>query len=461
MKVARYILPLTSLAILASCQAPAADNSIKVSIAGNSQVEVGARIKLNVSIENDGQRRGYTLVSSDPSVASVDSEGYVTGLQEGETTITATSIADPEATADWDILVTASSIPTASISAFSDFCTVGGKIPLEAVINNPTSYEPIITWTTERSKGSILGARTADATFQSNVVGNEIVKLVVNIGPYTIKQEKQLYVADNYNDPAKAWIAIPDADTFMEYFLNGSSLGDGGVEGNYYLSEDIDLQGLVVTKSMNSKLLGTLDGRGHKITNFYLQGDGPDENGAYANAGLFDGVGASAAIRNLEIDVEMDSRASGWGSSALTNGADGVIENVLVNVNHSFNNGEFATEENGYYVPFNAGLVGVPGANSRYYDCVVNVTGDGYDTIYADCAYPSGTGSAQSFRFDGFYTNSVNVGGQTWDWGGPVTDFTGYTIGLDWAATSSSAYRTLSSRVWNLSDGAMPTLKVL
>lgn len=457
MKFSKAILTLSCALLLASCGEGESKTGIGLTIAGDTTVEVGAKIKLNVTITNDGERKGYTLTSSNDALATVDEEGYVIGVAEGEVTITAASLADPDVTATWDVDIIASTIPSASISAFSETLVVGGKTSLTAEIYNPTSYTPIIHWTTERGKGSILGGRTENATFSSNSVGNEIVGLEVNIGPYCIKDELQIFISDNYTDPAKDWKEVGDAETFTEYFLNGST----GVSGNYYLTADIDLNGVEVNAAMHSKIAGTLDGRGHKIFNFTLAGETPDKNGASANAGLFNGVGAQGAIRNLAIDVNMGQSASGWGSSALTNGADGTIENVLVNVEHSFDSGEFATEENNYYVPFNAGLVGVPAAGSHYFDCVVNVTGVGASTVYADAAYPSGYGTAQTFKFDGFYTNSSNVGGQQWDWGAAVNDLSGYTIGIDWNSANASTYRTLSSSVWNLTDGAMPTLKVI
>lgn len=457
MKFSKAILTLSCALLLASCGEGESKTGIGLTIAGDTTVEVGAKIKLNVTITNDGERKGYTLTSSNDALATVDEEGYVIGVAEGEVTITAASLADPDVTATWDVDIIASTIPSASISAFSETLVVGGKTSLTAEIYNPTSYTPIIHWTTERGKGSILGGRTENATFSSNSVGNEIVGLEVNIGPYCIKDEIQIFISDNYADGAKAWKEVGDAETFAEEFFNHAS----GVSGNYYLTADIDLNGIEVTASMHSKINGTLDGRGHKIFNFTLAGDAPDKNGASANAGLFNGVGAQGAIRNLEIDVNMGQSASGWGSSALTNGADGTIENVLVNVEHSLRFRRIRTEENNYYVPFNAGLVGVPAAGSHYFDCVVNVTGVGASTIYADCAYPSGYGNAQTFKFDGFYTNSSNVGGQQWDWGAAVNDLSGHTIGIDWNSASASTYRTLSSSVWNLTDGAMPTLKVI
>lgn len=460
MKLRSILLVASAAFLLTACGGDNSEgsdpNALSITLAGNTTVEVGSRVKLNATVNNDGERLGVSWESSDSSIASVDGEGYVTGLKEGDVTITATSLADTSVSSSWQLAVLPSSIPSVAIEFGNGTTQVGTSLTLEADIYNPTTYTPRIQWTTTRGKGNLGGARTERASLTGNSIGTEIVNLEVNIGPYTIKQSVNVYISDNYNDPAKAWVAISDAETFIENFFVG-----GDINGNYYLAADIDLGGYEITTANRGILVGVLDGRGHKISNFALSGEAPDTQGYSANAGFFNNIAASGAVRNLHMVANLGESASGWGSSALTKGCDGKIDNVLLEVEHSFDNGMLVIPDNDYYCPFNAGLVGVPANTSEIYDCVVSVTGVGASTMYADCAYPSGSGAAQTFTFDGIYTNSTLVGGQTWDWGGAVADTSGYVIGIDWANASPSEYYSLSSSVWNVAEGSMPSLKVM
>ena len=460
MKLRSILLVASAAFLLTACGGGTSEgsdpNALSITLAGNTTVEVGSRVKLNATVNNDGERLGVSWESSDSSIASVDGEGYVTGLKEGEVTITATSLADTSVSSSWQLAVLPSSIPSVAIEMGAGTTQVGTSLTLEADIYNPTTYTPRIQWTTTRGKGNLGGARTEQAKLTGNSIGTEIVNLEVNIGPYTIKQSANVYISDNYNDPAKGWVAISDAEAFIENFFVG-----GDINGSYYLAADIDLGGYEITTANRGDLVGVLDGRGHKISNFALSGEAPDKQGYSANAGFFNNITASGAVRNLHMVANLGESASGWGSSALAKGCDGKIDNVLLEVEHSFDNGMLVIPDNDYYCPFNAGLVGVPAKTAEIYDCVVSVTGVGASTMYADCAYPSGSGAAHASAFDGIYTNSTLVGGQTWDWGGAVADTSGYVIGIDWANASPSEYYSLSSSVWNVAEGSMPSLKVM
>lgn len=73
---------------------PAEPEVISVTIAGDDTVEVGSDVTLTVTVEveNDADT-SVTWESSNDEVATV-SDGTVTGVAEGEVTITATSVFD-------------------------------------------------------------------------------------------------------------------------------------------------------------------------------------------------------------------------------------------------------------------------------------------------------------------------------------------------------------------------------
>ncbi|HXU03117.1 MAG TPA: Ig-like domain-containing protein, partial [Polyangia bacterium] len=96
-----------------------------IETSGPHRVVIGSTVTI-VATTKDGQDASYTFVSADPSVASVDGGGVVTGIRLGETAITITGD-DTMATASYPVVVVgpddASTIPyyTAwSMSAHSD-----------------------------------------------------------------------------------------------------------------------------------------------------------------------------------------------------------------------------------------------------------------------------------------------------------------------------------------------------
>ncbi|MBO4623201.1 MAG: trypsin-like peptidase domain-containing protein [Bacilli bacterium] len=62
----------------------------KLSVTGNQTVEVGKTISLTATLSNSSSKAGFVWSSSDPSIASVDQDGVVTGVSGGLCTIIAT-----------------------------------------------------------------------------------------------------------------------------------------------------------------------------------------------------------------------------------------------------------------------------------------------------------------------------------------------------------------------------------
>jgi hypothetical protein len=79
-----------------------------ISVSGSStrEVTVGSSIPLAVTYTpSNTTQKGVTWVSSDNTKAEVSAAGVVTGVSEGEVTVTATSKHNPSLTASWAIIV--------------------------------------------------------------------------------------------------------------------------------------------------------------------------------------------------------------------------------------------------------------------------------------------------------------------------------------------------------------------
>ncbi len=458
--LAGAIFMLTGAMTLTSCgENNGSDNTsvtktnIKVNIAGPSTVEVDSQIKLDITLENDNNRKGYTVTSSNDAVATVDNEGNVRGLSIGEVTITVTSREDATAKAEHKVTVTASSKPTLKITTASDTIKFGsGTVVFNAEVTNPKGDEIIYEWTIKNGKGSFVGKNnTQSVTFRPLQEGSETIVLNASIGEYRKQAEFKIYVE---SDITSTWVEISTKAQLLDFVYGVSDQSK-----NYYLSADIDMEGMYVESGKKDEATttfkGKFDGRGHTIKNYKVEGT--QEGKAYNNAALIHKLDKGAAVRNLTLECEVDEKGSGWGSTPFIGvGVSGcIVDNCLINVNHSYDNGLNIDANN--WFGFNSAIFGSGAGN--IYDTVVNIEDNaGRGSIYADYAYPNNDSKITK----NLYTNTSTdfIGGQTWDWGTAITDFEGYNPGISFEATSADFY-DLNEHAWNLVDNQMPTLKVL
>lgn len=462
MKNKKLLTLITSLLLVGGIVTGCGDNQetsqnsdkIQLNISGPTSVEVGSSIRLAVSVENDNERLGYSLESSDTTIATVTNDGYVTGVRTGTVTITATSRKDDTIKMEYVVDVIESTTPTLSISTTTPSMTLsnnGGTALFKANLYNPNNFTVKYEWSSKYGKGTFIGNGKEQQQYRPFYAGTDVIVLDAYVGPYHLKEEFNFLVKSDYT----GWTAISTADELIDLVTNAK--GANNLTENYYLTNDIDLNGYVISpskrKAGTNKLASSFDGRGHKISNFIVEGDAGGTNG-----GLFDGISNTGAVRNLSLVCEIGEGGSGWGTGTISPNNDGVIENCYFEVNHSFDTGKKA-DENGY-VPFCAAVTGMTNGKTR--DVVVNVLDtEGKATIYADHAYPAGgqNGTDQPAKVENFYTNHTAIGGQAWDWGYAILDQSGYTTGIDFATAKKDTYN-LNSLLWTINDGEIPTLIV-
>ena len=426
----------------------------KITITGLNSAEVGSTVQLTATIKNDNTREGVSWSSSDASVATVDQDGLVTAVSAGKCNIIATLVGDTSVSKEFAFTVTPSTEPSLSITVSKNVASVGETITLEANVYNPKNKVLTYKWQTSNGVGVISGAKKATATITASSVGDEIVTLTVQVGQTPLVSTVSLYFKDNYST---GYTEISTADEFKSTFLTSGA----DASSKYCLTADIDLGGLKVNgKTLNNVLSGTLDGRGHTVSNFEVVGN-KDSDGYYPNTGLFFTI--SGTVRNLHLDGTFNKEGIGWGSGLLCNSLSGTVTNCLVEVTSNYNQGSDS------WFPFAGAICGVLNESGKVINNVVNVTGEGQGGVMAIAAYPAGglnekgTTTAQNFTVRGVYTNQSAAAtfGSSWEWGGPITIAEDCETDLVFSDTEASVYELLNDNLWNLVDDQIPTLKTL
>ena len=103
---------------------PSAPTAIEIS-SPLTEIMVGRTVELSVSYEPAISEKGVSWASSNDEVATVDENGVVTAIAEGEVTITATSTAD-ESVKD-EIALTVIAAPETTLAGTIDFSSLTGK----------------------------------------------------------------------------------------------------------------------------------------------------------------------------------------------------------------------------------------------------------------------------------------------------------------------------------------------
>jgi predicted CXXCH cytochrome family protein len=109
-----FLAPLWAAGVFSGCAQLESDKpgppAPAITIAGPHEVAVGATITLTATTAN-GSDPSYTFATADPSIATVDGSGVVTGISAGETSVTVTG-ASTHATAAAPMVVVAPNDPS-------------------------------------------------------------------------------------------------------------------------------------------------------------------------------------------------------------------------------------------------------------------------------------------------------------------------------------------------------------
>ncbi len=429
---------------------------LTITVTGTFKTAVGYSVSLNIRLKNDSTKAGYTVESSDESIATVTDAGVVTGVGAGTCTITVASVADPSVKKEIEFTVVDTATASVDIEVESTSMKVGNTLTLKALVTNGSNSTVTYKWKSGESLGTFNKSTTAEVVYTAKKVGTDTITLTCSIGEVEVAASVEIEIAKNDDNSIK----ISSADEFKSTLLTS-----GRKEKDYVLTADIDLGGYKIDGyKYNTTFAGHLNGNGHKVSNFEII----STEAKHANSGMFRSISSEGVIEDVEFDGSIGVEGVGWGSAILANEVSGTVRNCLFKSTQTYNNG---SDE---WFPFGGSIAGVLKESAVLEDCVVDVSGEGKDVHMAFAIYPAGghqsdgtnsnfAASTQTFTCSGLYTSQAAslAYGSAWEWGGPIENTAGIHSGINFSTASKSTYSDLSEDVWNLQDNAMPTLKVV
>lgn len=159
-----------------------------ITISGNSAVAVGKSIKLTEAVEpNTADTQTVNWKSSDPTIATVDASGNVTGVKAGTVTITAEATDDDKATEETRVKGTKQvtvTQPVDSITLSADKTTIGiQETATLKVTGSPSGVTlPTVTFTVAEadkdkvsvsSAGVVTGLKSGSVTITATIAKND------------------------------------------------------------------------------------------------------------------------------------------------------------------------------------------------------------------------------------------------------------------------------------------------
>ena len=156
------------------------DKSIVVTgVEVNVSINIGETVQLVETVSpSNATNKNVTWTSSDTSIATVSSNGLVTGIKAGSATITVTTV-DGGKTATCNIKVqsTVVSVTGVSLNINNTTINVGGTVQLVATVSPSNATNKNVTWTssdtsiaTVSSNGLVTGIKAGSATITVTTV---------------------------------------------------------------------------------------------------------------------------------------------------------------------------------------------------------------------------------------------------------------------------------------------------
>ncbi len=186
---------LSSLSVLVGCgnESEPEKKELAVSIAEDcpSRVECGNQIELKAVVNNDDSNQGVKWTADDPLVASISEDGKLTGLSQGTTKVKATSVADPDKSAEVTVNVNYNGLISVSITTKPTSIRVGETIKLSGSVQGDTTGSGI-GWMVNNEALATIDQEGNLRAIQRGLEGKVIVNAFSKINP--TKQSENLVI---------------------------------------------------------------------------------------------------------------------------------------------------------------------------------------------------------------------------------------------------------------------------
>ena len=137
-----------------------------------TELAIGETLQLEVSAEPYNANEDFTWSSNKPEVATVNGEGFVTGVSAGEVTITVTTN-DSKKTSECKITVKHVSVDGISLDKSEASLKIGDTLPLAVIFDPKNATNKNITWTSDNpsiatvdSEGKVTAVSSGTATIK-------------------------------------------------------------------------------------------------------------------------------------------------------------------------------------------------------------------------------------------------------------------------------------------------------
>lgn len=138
--------PTTSASSESSESAYTGAYTVKITAIGSTSIAAGKTVQLRSSVTGTTDKN-VTWKSSDPTIASVNASGLVTGLSEGTVTVTASLDIEPACKGEIAITVTEAVVPSSiSITGADEALRWVGDVLSLKIATDPSDASPLVTW---------------------------------------------------------------------------------------------------------------------------------------------------------------------------------------------------------------------------------------------------------------------------------------------------------------------------
>ncbi|MBQ7995038.1 MAG: Ig-like domain-containing protein [Bacilli bacterium] len=303
------------------------DSVVSVTITGDSEVEVGKTITLVAEVEVTGEASRLVDWTASSEKATVNDAGVVTGVEEGEVTITATSVFDPTKKDEIVVTVTAPvKRGIKDITATGDY-TIKGKVAAkntksfvladeEASIMVYLNAEPDVSiGDYVEVKGAVETSKYSAGMFQFNSE-TEVTVLTGEAGP-TLPEAVALDA-----EIVDAWVeASSYATTEMKLYKWSTTIGK---EGGYFTLPVVGSDVLVEPVYLKNSDFPLIEGVTYDVEGYFAGYRVPSSGEGYAQIVLtkaeqqVGSVTIEASAENVTVGESITLTASIYG---VDNGA--------------------------------------------------------------------------------------------------------------------------------------------